>query len=227
MTGSISPVDVVMDRDKSIAATFADSDTPQVVVLSPNGGEQAFVDSVCVIRWNAVDLGGMATVDILLYRSGLGGISEVLVAGVPDSGRLNWRVTGPPSANTFVRVVARDSSGNSGSDASNAAFTIRLRPTAVDGAAIADFALSPIVPNPARGRARIAFAVAHEARVRLSVHDVSGREVALLVDGVRPPGRHEVVWSGRLADRPAAAGVYFVRLEVPGRRFVRRAVLAP
>jgi len=135
-------------------------------------------------------------------------------------------VTGPPSANTFVRVVARDSAGNSGADASNYPFTVRPWPTGADGLSVTEFALGPLMPNPARGPARIAFAVAYEARVRLTVHDVSGREVAVLADGVLPAGRHQAVWSGRLTDGPAAAGVYFVRLEVPGRHFVRRAVLA-
>ena len=56
------------------------------------------------------------------------------------------------------------------------------------------------------------------ARVRIVVLDVQGRTIATLVDGERPAGRHDVRWEA--AAEPA--GVYFVRLEAEGRRFVRR-----
>ena len=47
-----------------------------------------------------------------------------------------------------------------------------------------------------------------EARVEISVYDVLGRRVAVLTDGPKPAGQHEVRWStGGLA-----TGVYFVRM---------------
>ena len=61
--------------------------------------------------------------------------------------------------------------------------------------------------------------------VRLSVADVMGREVACLVDDDRPVGRHQALWNGRSGDVAAPAGVYFVRFDTPGRRFVKRLVL--
>jgi hypothetical protein len=45
--------------------------------------------------------------------------------------------------------------------------------------------------------------------VRLAVYDVLGREVAVLVDGVQSPGRHEVVFDGG----NVSSGVYFYRLQ--------------
>jgi hypothetical protein len=44
--------------------------------------------------------------------------------------------------------------------------------------------------------------------VRLAVYDVLGREVAVLVDGVQSPGRHEVVFDAR----NLASGVYVYRM---------------
>jgi hypothetical protein len=46
------------------------------------------------------------------------------------------------------------------------------------------------------------------SRVRLTVYDILGREVAVLVDGVQAPGRHEVVFDAR----NLASGVYVYRL---------------
>jgi flagellar hook assembly protein FlgD len=56
-----------------------------------------------------------------------------------------------------------------------------------------------------------------EARVNLSVYDISGRLVATVVDGVSGPGEHVARWSGLdRAGRPVASGVYFMRLTIDG-----------
>jgi DNA-binding beta-propeller fold protein YncE len=96
--------------------------------------------------------------------------------------------------------------------------------TPVEAAPLA-FALAPLSPNPTRGPLRARFALPRESRVRLSVIDLQGRDVAVLVDGMLPAGRHEATWNTN-AGRPVAAGVYFVRLAAGGRAWVRRIVLA-
>jgi hypothetical protein len=98
--------------------------------------------------------------------------------------------------------------------------------TAVDPATGADFTLWPPAPNPTQGPARIAFALPVDARVRLTVLDLQGRRVATLADGELSAGRHEMKWDGRDGGRVARPGIYFVRLEVPGRNLVRTVALA-
>ena len=63
-----------------------------------------------------------------------------------------------------------------------------------------------VVPNPSAGRARVAFYLAESGPVRLSVLDARGREVAVLTDGSRLAGRHEVPLGA------LAPGVYLLRL---------------
>ena len=86
-------------------------------------------------------------------------------------------------------------------------------------------ALLPPVPNPARRGARIAYTLPSEMAVRVKVLDVAGRIVAELADGTQAAGRHEVVWGGPAT--AARAGVYFVRLEAGGQRFLRRTIITP
>ena len=51
-----------------------------------------------------------------------------------------------------------------------------------------------------------------DARVRLAVYDVAGRQMMLLIDGEQRAGGHDVLVDGsRLA-----SGVYFYRLEAAG-----------
>jgi hypothetical protein len=46
------------------------------------------------------------------------------------------------------------------------------------------------------------------------VFDASGRRVTSLVDGVLPPGRHEVAWHGRDdSGGDVGSGIYFLRME--------------
>ncbi|MGD9402815.1 MAG: hypothetical protein PVF95_11165 [bacterium] len=78
-------------------------------------------------------------------------------------------------------------------------------------------ALEQNVPNPFSPETAIRYSLAERGHVLLKVYDVEGRPVRTLVDGERAPERYEVIWGGHDdADRPAAPGVYFYKLEAPG-----------
>ena len=68
---------------------------------------------------------------------------------------------------------------------------------------------------------QVAFTLVEAAPVQLTVFDVVGRRVAVLVDGHRPPGSHLVSWEA--AGQPS--GVYFYRLITPDRVVTARTVL--
>jgi glucose/arabinose dehydrogenase len=93
-------------------------------------------------------------------------------------------------------------------DAGEVRRIVNLSPAAVGDDAETGFALGPVRPNPASRVAQVDYHVAYQARVRLAVVDLQGREVAVLVDGIETPGRHTAVW--RSNGRP---GVYFFRLQ--------------
>jgi hypothetical protein len=90
----------------------------------------------------------------------------------------------------------------------------------------ADIVLHAPWPNPGPGRIHLAFSLPVETRVRLSIFDVLGREVAVLKDGVMPSGRHEVLWDGLSRGNEVSAGVYFSRLSAGGKTQVERFVLS-
>ena len=64
-------------------------------------------------------------------------------------------------------------------------------------------------PNPFNPTTTISFALAASGDVRLSVFDLLGREIAVLVDDIRSAGRYEAVWDA--AEFPS--GVYIYRVE--------------
>ncbi|MCB2198641.1 T9SS type A sorting domain-containing protein [bacterium] len=63
-------------------------------------------------------------------------------------------------------------------------------------------------PNPFNASTRIAYDLPRAGRVNLAVYDLLGRRVALLDEGLRGAGRHEVSW-----EADAASGTYIVRLQ--------------
>jgi len=72
-------------------------------------------------------------------------------------------------------------------------------------------------PNPATGRAQVAFTLETAGRARVEVFDASGRRVRLLRDGETPAGPVDATWNlrddGGIAVPP---GLYLVRLEAAG-----------
>lgn len=76
-------------------------------------------------------------------------------------------------------------------------------------------------PNPFNPTTAISFELAQSGPVRLMVHDLLGREVATLVDGVRPAGRHQVHFNASAE----SSGMYLYTLETPTSRQTRRMLL--
>jgi len=81
----------------------------------------------------------------------------------------------------------------------------------------ATFALLQNYPNPFNPETVIRFDLAHQEYVSLKVYDLLGREVATLVEGKMPPGRHQAVWNRtQNPGQSLASGVYLYRLLAGG-----------
>ncbi len=83
------------------------------------------------------------------------------------------------------------------------------------------FALGAAYPNPFRASTVVPFSVERPGRVRVSVFDVLGREVAVLEDREVAVGQHRAVLSGT----DLASGVYLVVLDAGGRRQATKVLL--
>lgn len=71
------------------------------------------------------------------------------------------------------------------------------------------FRLDQNYPNPFNPFTRIDFYLEVRGRTSLSIYDITGKEVAVLLDGQIEEGSHSVVWN----PKDAASGVYFYRLK--------------
>ena len=81
-------------------------------------------------------------------------------------------------------------------------------------------------PNPFTGFTIIAYTVARESQVELTVFDIRGRKVKTLVSRAASAGLHKAAWDMRngQGDR-VSPGVYFYRFKVGSYSSVRKMVL--
>jgi len=121
-----------------------------------------------------------------------------------------WQPASPPKAGIMVYAA------NNLKAYTDAVFNALAVPTGADtdpGPADRipeDYVLLQNYPNPFNASTVMRFIVGGQgpSRVRLTVSDMLGREVAVLVDETRAPGRYEARWEA--AGLPS--GVYFCRL---------------
>lgn len=111
----------------TLTTPVPDTQPPTVTVVAPNGGESWQAGTTQTISWTASDDVGVSSVVLSYSTSGAGG-PFATIATVPNTGSFSWTVPNSPTTNAFVQVVASDAAGNSGSDLSNAAFTITSPP---------------------------------------------------------------------------------------------------
>jgi hypothetical protein len=207
--------------------TAPDNVPPTVEVIAPNGTETLVIGQSATLQWNAADLGGVASVDLLLSRDGSAGTYQPIATGLANTGSYSWIVTGPTSVAAFLEVVAHDPSGNTGQDLSDLSFKITDGIVSVDPKRVRRVELGAMAPNPVVAQGRITFGLPRSAQVRLALVDVQGRELALLASGPYAAGIHEVTWNGWTTHGRARAGLYFVELQADGHRRIQRLLFLP
>ena len=84
-----------------------------------------------------------------------------------------------------------------------------------------EIALHDIYPNPFNSATEVRFALPVRQRVVIELYDVNGRRVQTLVEGEYPAGEHRT----RISGAHLASGVYFVHLQTPDTRLIRKALL--
>lgn len=93
--------------------------------------------------------------------------------------------------------------------------------TVRESASNLEYALLPNFPNPFNPRTAISFQLSAVSHVRISVRDVLGREITVLVDEKRGPGVHEISWDASLFP----SGIYFYQMKAGEYLETRKMVL--
>ena len=172
--------------------------------------------SSAIVRWEVAE-GGESRV-FRLYRDELGGERERLTTP-PFTGKLGYEFvdsTAPAIAvDYWLAEINR-----TGSIAWHGPMSV--------GPAVSSERplLSNVAPNPVITNTRIEYSLPKAEHVRLTVHDVSGRQVAMLKNEDEDAGLHTFDWVPNLTER-LSAGFYVIRLHAGGVDAVRKVLVLP
>jgi hypothetical protein len=101
---------------------------------------------------------------------------------------------------------------------------VRLVETGVVGStesAPEAFSLAQNYPNPFNPETKIQYSVASSQYIRIKIFDVLGREVATLVNEMKPPGEYAVSWDAS----NAPSGLYFYRIQAGGFTDIKKMIV--
>jgi parallel beta-helix repeat protein len=86
--------------------------------------------------------------------------------------------------------------------------------------------LLPCFPNPFNPHTTISLHVEDPAMVRITIHDVTGRQIRILHEGWHEAGHRDLTWNGLdEAGKDAPSGIYFVVLDGPAGRSSQKITL--
>jgi len=97
------------------------------------------------------------------------------------------------------------------------AVNVRIISSEVPG----EYSLNQNYPNPWNPSTTIKYSVVNNVHVDLIVYDVTGREVARLVNENQSPGTYEITW----APAELTSGIYFYRLQAGSYSDTKRMIL--
>jgi hypothetical protein len=188
-----------------------------VDLVSPNHGSYNIGDTV-PIRWVTHSPPRCDSLSLFLRRDSLWNL-QTIVTGLPGTDTL-YRWVVPNTVPDTGRIVVMAYGPGHQYDMSDSAVTFI-------GGGVAEgthnvplqWSLS-VCPNPARGAFSVRYDVPRQSRVSVGVYDADGRLVRSLSEGEVSPGRYEV----KLPSGTLPAGIYFLRLDTPGFRDVKKAV---
>jgi hypothetical protein len=105
----------------------------------------------------------------------------------------------------------------------------KLSPSGVTGEEIYpfDFKLDSPYPNPFNPNTTISFSIPKAQAVKISVYNILGQLVKILLDKEMQAGKHQITWDGRdTKGILVATGIYFLSLEAKDKRLFRKMILA-
>jgi hypothetical protein len=84
-----------------------------------------------------------------------------------------------------------------------------------------EISFSNAYPNPFNPVTMISFGVPSEMKIHVAIHDMLGREIAELANGVYSTGNYELQWNAN----EQASGIYFVKMSAGGQTNIQKLML--
>jgi hypothetical protein len=183
---------------------------PPVSFVLQFPGENATMNDPSVrFRWQDSNDPDLESIEYILRLSGPGG--DTTVAGIIDTNRYTFNGGSyfQPGASYTWYVEATDGKDTTMSSTERSFTTSSILDAKSESQLPDNFFLYQNFPNPFNPITRISYNLKSFGKVRLSIIDLLGKEVAVLIDGVQYTGMHQVEFSGITLP----SSTYFYRLQ--------------
>jgi hypothetical protein len=202
--------------------TITPASDPTLLLLSPNGGEIWEGGSLQQIRWTSSNLSSLKidySIDSgLNWESVTGNVNAA-------AGEYAWSV---PNLNSkSARIKISDMFNELMFDVSDYDFEIKgtTLVESFEKNTASNFRLYQNYPNPFNPTTIISYELPENGHVVLKVTDVSGREIATLIDEYKSAGVHSISFDPLLYERDLSSGVYIYWLSAGELVLARKMVL--
>ncbi|MEO8446360.1 MAG: zinc-dependent metalloprotease family protein [bacterium] len=201
--------------DYSLVEFNADQTAGPFLVTQPNTNVTWNSNIAQTVTWDVANTTAapvsVANVNIKLSTDGGNTFPTMLAANTPNDGSQSVTL---PSLNIINARIKVESIGNIFFDLSNTNFTItNTSSVANNGTGIpSEYSLSQNFPNPFNPSTKIVFDIPFNSSVILKIMDLSGREVATLVDNKFTAGSYTATF----AAENLASGIYFYKIIANG-----------
>ncbi len=198
-TGFVDPNEPPPPPDDTGVVAVREPDLTQFTALPTLSGTE--------LTWTITGVSGVITYNIYKGSSPTG--PWVKLNDSPFSERRFTDESGRPNEVTYYRLEAIFDEQSWQSE------------PLMTGSLPTEITLGESYPNPFNSFTTIPYSLPKASRIRLSVNDISSREIAVLATGTEQAGNHNVIWT---ADK-VGSGLYFVRLEVDNMTITRKVLM--
>ncbi len=193
------------ESEWSAANSFITS-SPYVTVTYPNGNDSLYADSTYIIRWDD-NLSGKVRIDLIK--------NDVVVSNIVDSlvsvtNAYLWNVSSSQGKDSTYKIKVTNIDNEDLFDLSDNTFVISggVVDVSEPRGAAKEYKLLQNYPNPFNPSTVIEYALPVESKVTISIFNVIGQQVAVLVNGIQNAGNHSVKWNAQ----NLASGIYFYQI---------------
>ncbi|MEJ2613740.1 MAG: aryl-sulfate sulfotransferase [Ignavibacteriaceae bacterium] len=197
------------ESDWSEAFNFLTA-APFITVVYPNGNEEFLGDSTYIIRWKD-NLTGLVNINLILNDTVSMSIADSVLS---VTNAYQWTVPDSLQRDSSYKIEIADVADNNIFDSSDENFFINTVAVGVNEVAgiVKKYRLYQNYPNPFNPSTVIKYDLPAISNVSISIFNVIGQRVAVLINRVQNAGAHSVIWNAQ----NIASGVYFYRIKATG-----------
>lgn len=178
-----------------------------IKILSPRGGDEIYVDSTYIVRWES-NLRDTMSIELTSGNNIASVIGDTVVSG---TNAIQWKVPSNLPYDSTYKIVVTSLNYNNIYGTNHYTFTIISNITDVKSAKsiVKSYQLEQNYPNPFNPSTNIGYSIPTESHVSLEIYNIIGQKIATLVNETQKPGNYQTTWNAS----NLASGIYFYSLK--------------